>query len=179
MRQTRPELEADSWAFALAVYARPRVAEACLSLQNEAGVDVMLLLMVTFAAVKHRILLAPGEIKALDGVCRPWREQIVWRLRDVRTGLKTGPQPAPSSETEQFRSQVKALELAAEKHENRLLAEHLPLKPPEKETVKPEQLRAVLNDVVMLFAERRETQRNASLSSPIDTIVESAIKDAC
>jgi uncharacterized protein (TIGR02444 family) len=178
MRQPRPEFEADSWAFALAVYARPGVAEACLTLQNEVGVDVMLLLMVTFAAIKHRILLTPEEIKALDEVCRPWREQIVWRLRTVRTELKMGPQPAPSSATEQFRSQVKALELAAEKLENQLLAECLPFKPPEKETISPERLRAALNNVAMLFAERRENQPKCGPSLSIDAIVEAAIQDA-
>ncbi len=96
MAATRPELEADSWAFALAIYAKPGVAEACLTLQNEAGVDVMLLLMAAFAAVKHRLLLTADEIRALDEACRPWREQIVRPLRAVRSGLKTGPRPAPS-----------------------------------------------------------------------------------
>ena len=117
MSAARSELEADSWAFALAIYAKPGVSDACLKLQNEAGVDVMLLLMATFAAVRHRILLTPDEIRALDEACRPWRVQIVWPLRAIRTGLKTGPQPAPSEATEPFRSQVKALELAAEKLE--------------------------------------------------------------
>jgi uncharacterized protein (TIGR02444 family) len=173
-----PELEADSWAFALAVYARPGVAEACLTLQNEAGVDVMLLLMVTFAAVKHRILLTPDEIKALDDACRLWRERIVRKLRTIRTELKTGPQPAPSETTEQFRSQVKALELAAEKLENQLLAECLPLKAPGRETVRPEQLRAVLENVVALFAERRGAIPRSNFSSSIDAIVEGAIQDA-
>src|SRR5580692_6487910 len=115
MRPAGNELEAECWAFALATYARPGVAEACLTLQNEAGVDVMLLLTTTFAAIKHRLLLAPDEIGALNEACRLWREQIVWPLRAIRSGLKTGPQPAPSEATEQFRSQVKALELAAEK----------------------------------------------------------------
>jgi uncharacterized protein (TIGR02444 family) len=178
MRQPRPELEADSWAFALAVYARPGVADACLSLQNEASVDVMLLLMAAFAAVRHRLLLTPDEIKALDEACRLWREQVVWRLRAIRSGLKSGPSPAPSSETEPFRSQVKALELAAEKLENQLLAESLPLRPPEKEIVRPEQLRAVLKNVVAHFAERRGVQPSAHLSSSIDTIVEAAMQDA-
>ena len=178
MRQPQPELEADSWAFALAVYARPGVADACLRLQNEAGVDVMLLLMATFAAVRHRLLLTPDEIKALDEACRLWREQIVGPLRSIRSGLKSGPSPAPSSETEPFRSQVKALELAAEKLENQLLAESLPLRPPEKEIVRPEQLRAVLKNVVAHFAERRGVQPSAHLSSSIDTIVEAAMQDA-
>jgi uncharacterized protein (TIGR02444 family) len=179
MRSPRPELEAECWAFALAIYARPGVAEACLTLQNEAGVDVMLLLTTTFAAVKHRVLLTPDEIRALDEACRLWREQIVWKLRTIRTELKTGPQPAPSEATEQFRSQVKALELAAEKLENQLLVECLPLRSPERETVRAEQLRAVLEDVVSLFAERRGAAPKASFLSSIDTIVEATIRDAC
>jgi uncharacterized protein (TIGR02444 family) len=175
MNPARSEIEADSWAFALTIYARPGVADACLALQNEAGVDVMLLLMATFAAVKRRILLTPDEIKAMDEACRPWREQVVWRLRAIRSELKTGPRPAPTSKTEPFRSKIKALELEAERLENQLLAECLPLKQREKEIVKPEQLRIVLNDVVMHFAVERE----ASLSSSIETIVEAAMPDAC
>jgi uncharacterized protein (TIGR02444 family) len=174
----KPDLEAECWAFALAIYAKPGVAEACLALQDEAGVDVMMLLTTTFAAVKQRLLLAPDEIRALNEACRLWREQIVWPLRAIRSGLKTGPQPAPSEATEQFRSQVKALELAAEKLENKRLVECLPLRPPEKETVRPEQLRTVLENVVSVFAEGRGAAPKASLLSSIDTIVEAAIPAA-
>ena len=172
------ELEAESWAFALALYARPGVAEACLTLQNEADVDVMLLLMATFAAVKHRTLLTPDEIGALDEACRPWREQIVRNLRTIRSELKAGPRPAPNGETEQFRSKVKALELEAEKIENKLLAESLPLSLPRQKAVRPEQLRTVLNDVVMYFADRRGTKADASLSSSIEAIVGASMQDA-
>jgi uncharacterized protein (TIGR02444 family) len=178
MRSPRPDLEAESWAFALALYARPGVANACLILQNEADVDVMLVLMVTFAAVKRRTLLTPDEIGALDEACRPWREQIVRNLRTIRTVLKTGPQPAPSDEAEQLRSRVKALELEAERLENKLLAECLPLRPPGQEAVRPEQLRTVLNEVVMRFADQRGTKTDASFSSPIDAIVGAAMQDA-
>jgi uncharacterized protein (TIGR02444 family) len=178
MRRHRAELGAECWAFALAIYARPGVAEACLTLQNEAGVDVMLLLTTTFAAVKHRLVLTTEEIRTLDEACRPWRVQIVRPLRTIRAGLKTGPQPAPGEATEPFRSQVKALELAAEKLQNKLLVECLPLRPPEKETVRPEQLRTVLGNVVSLFAEGRSTAPKANLAPSIDTIVEAAIPDA-
>ena len=54
MTQPRLELEAESWAFALDIYARAGVADACLTLQNEAGVDVTMMLMVIFAAVRYR-----------------------------------------------------------------------------------------------------------------------------
>lgn len=176
MSASRAELEAESWAFALAVYARPGVAEACLALQNEARVDVMLLLMTAFAAVRHRILLTPDEIRTLDEACRPWREQVVRRLRAIRTELKARPQPAPSSATEPFRSRIKILELEAEKFENQLLAACLPLDQAAEEIVKAEQLRAVLDDVVMHFAVGRNA--NADLASSIDTIVEAAMQDA-
>jgi uncharacterized protein (TIGR02444 family) len=178
MRPASNELETECWAFALAIYARPGVAEACLTLQNETGVDVMLLLTTTFAAVKHRLLLTADEIRALDEACRPWREEIVRPLRTIRSGLKSGPQPAPSEATEQFRSQVKALELAAERLENKLLVECLPLRPPGKETVRPEQLRTVIESVVSFFAEKQDTAPKADLPSSIDTVVEAAIPAA-
>jgi uncharacterized protein (TIGR02444 family) len=178
MTSARSELEAESWAFALAIYARPGVAEACLTLQNEADVDVMLLLMATFAAVRHRNLLTAVEIEALDQACRPWREQIVWRLRAIRTELKTGPKPAPGEATEPFRARIKALELEAEKLENRILAECLPLRSPGQARAGPEQLRAVLDNIVMHFAGKRDIRPDTRLSPSIDVIVEAAIQDA-
>ena len=172
------DLDAESWAFALALYARPGVAEACLTLQSEADVDVMLLVIATFAAVKHRTLLTPDEIGALDAACRPWREQIVRNLRTIRSKLKTGPRPAPDDDTEQFRSKVKALELEAEKLEGKLLAECLPLRPAGRAAVRPEQLRTVLHAVVTYFADRRGTKADASLSSSVEAIVGAAMRDA-
>jgi uncharacterized protein (TIGR02444 family) len=177
MKPSRPELEAESWAFALAIYAKPGVADACLTLQNEMGVDAMLLLMTAFAAAQHRILLTPDEIREMDATCRPWREQIVRKLRTIRTELKAGPRQAPGEATEPFRSKIKALELEAEKLQNRLLAECLPLRP-EQERVKPEQLRSLLNDVVMHFAGQQGSKPDAGMSSPIGTIVAAAIREA-
>jgi uncharacterized protein (TIGR02444 family) len=173
VKPSRPDLEADSWAFALEIYARPGVADACLKLQNEAGVDVMMLLMVAYAAVRHRIFLTASEIRTLDETCRPWREQIVRPIRAIRSGLKSGPLPAPNGETEQFRSKVKAIELAAERLQNQLLAERLPLRPPERDAVDPDELRSVLRSVVMLFLETRG-KPNAELLPSIDEIVEAA-----
>jgi uncharacterized protein (TIGR02444 family) len=174
MKLTRSELEADSWAFALQIYARPGVADACLKLQNEAGVDVMMFLMVAFAAVRHRILLTPSEIRQLDEACRPWHEQIVRPLRAIRSGLKTGPSPAPNGETEELRSKVKAIELASERLQNQLLAECLPLRPPERDMVGPEDLGAVLRNVVAFFLETRGSGKIADLQASISEIVEAA-----
>src|SRR5579871_810862 len=172
MTPAQAELEAESWAFALAIYARPGVAEACLTLQNEAGVDVMMMLMAAFAAVRHRSLLTPAEIEALDAACRPWREQVVRRLRTIRTELKTGLKPTPTEATEPLRSKIKALELEAEKLENRILAESLRLRQPEHAATNPEQLRAVLDNIVMHFAGQRDTR----FSPSIEVIVAAAMQ---
>jgi uncharacterized protein (TIGR02444 family) len=177
MKQSRPDLEADGWAFALHIYAQPGVADACLRLQDEAGVDVMMFLMTVFAAVRHRVLLTPSEIRELDDVCRPWREQIVQPLRAIRARLKTGPLPAPDHATEPFRSTIKAAELAAERLQNRLLAERLPLRPPERDMVVPDDLRSVLRSVAMLALERRPGKPVSDLHASIDAIVDAATQD--
>jgi uncharacterized protein (TIGR02444 family) len=177
MKLSRSELQADSWAFVLDLYARPGVAEACLKLQNEAGIDVMMFLMVAFAAIRRRTLLTPSEIRELDGACRPWREQIVQPLRAVRSGLKSGPPPAPNSETEEFRSKVKAIELASERLQNQLMAEYLPLRPPEQDAVGPEDLRSTLRSVVAFFLETRGSGKIDDLRASIDAIAETATRD--
>jgi uncharacterized protein (TIGR02444 family) len=177
MKQPQLDLDADSWAFALRIYAGPGVADACLRLQDEAGVDVMVFLMIVFAAVRHRVLLTPSEIGELDDACRPWREQIVQPLRVIRGRLKTGPLPAPNGETEPFRSTIKAAELAAERLQNRLLAERLPLRPPERDVLAPEDLRSVLRSVVMLALEKRPGRPLSDLHSSIDAVVDAAMRD--
>ena len=170
-------LEVDSWEFALRIYARPLVAEACLKLQDEAGVDVMMLLFTAFAAVRHQVLLTKLEIRDLDEACRPWREQIVQPLRAIRGRLKSGPLPAPSSETEPFRSTIKTAELVAERLQNRLLTERLPRRSPERDAVSPQDLRCVLGGVVTLALARCGSQQTPNLQSSIDAIVEAAMQD--
>jgi uncharacterized protein (TIGR02444 family) len=138
----------------------------------------MMLLMIAFAAVRHRVLLTDSEIRALDEACRPWRDQIVQPLRAIRSGLKTGPLPAPSGETEQFRTKIKAVELAAERLQNQLLAACLPLRPPERNVVDEEELRSVLRNVVAHFREKRGIEPTADLLSSINEIAAAAAQGA-
>jgi uncharacterized protein (TIGR02444 family) len=177
MKPSPSELEADGWAFALDVYARPGIADGCLSLQNEAGVDVMMLLVIAFAAARLRILLTFAEVGELDQACRPWREQIVWPLRAIRSGLKSGPTPAPSTDTEQFRSKIKTVELAAERLQTRLLIERLPQRPPKPDAVTAEELRTILGCVVSLFIDKRGKTPDAELFPSIDKIVDAVMQE--
>jgi uncharacterized protein (TIGR02444 family) len=177
MTQSRSDVEADGWAFALHLYAQPGVADACLRLQEEAGVDVMMALMTVFAAVRYRVLLTPAEIRELDEACQLWREQIVHPLRAIRTRLKSGPAPAPGSATEPFRSTIKAAELAAERLQNQLLAERLPLRAPERDIVTADDIRSVLRSVVTLALERRPGKPLSDLLPAIDVIADAAMPE--
>jgi hypothetical protein len=85
--------------------------------------------------------------------------------------------PAPDGETEPFRSTIKAAELAAERLQNRLLAERLPLRPPERDILAPEDLRSVLRSVVMLALEKRRGKPLSDLHSSIDAVVDAAMRD--
>ncbi len=148
-------LNEQSWAFALAIYAEPDVATACLRLQDEAGVDVMLLLAVAFAGHRGNPL-ASSDIKEMDEACRPWREQVVRPLRALRIALKAGPQPAPNAGTETLRNQIKASELHAERLANDLLASWLQRRAGKRRVVTPDELHASLCDVVTLAAQTPE-----------------------
>ncbi|HEY0233667.1 MAG TPA: TIGR02444 family protein [Afipia sp.] len=178
MTSSRSDLDADSWAFDLRVYAWPGVADACLTLQDRAGVDVMLLLICAFASVEKRILLTQAEIREIDEACRPWREEVVRSLRLIRKRLKTGPPPAPDDKTEQFRKTIKVAELAAERLQNRLLADRLPLKPAERNAISPEDVRNVLRTVVRLALERQDKGETEIFDHPIDVIVAAAMQHA-
>ncbi|WJR80975.1 TIGR02444 family protein [Bradyrhizobium sp. NP1] len=174
MTAGQPEPNLESWAFALQLYAKPGVADACLRLQAEAGVDVMMLLTAVFAAVRRGIVLEPPAIQDMNEVCRPWREQIVQPLRGLRVALKSGPLPAPTGGSEQLRTQIKAAELAAERLQNDLLTEWLEQKAPAPRPVTHEDVRAVVCSVVLLALEKRESEMNSDILSLVDGIVAAA-----
>jgi uncharacterized protein (TIGR02444 family) len=115
---------AELWRFSLAVYGRPGVAAACLALQDGPGLDVNLLLFCCWAGLRgHR--LAAEELEAAAAVSSPWQRDIVAPLRAIRRRLKQAPGLDPA-ECAALYEQAKALELAAEEAEQRLLAAAVP-----------------------------------------------------
>lgn len=174
--QLNQNLRAESWAFALRIYAEPGVADACLRLQAEAGIDVVMLLMATFAVTRRSIPLTPSDLQDMDDVCRPWREQIVQPLRALRVALKSGPSPAPSPATEGLRTHIKAGELSAEHLQNDMLADWLQHKAPQSRASTREELRAVLRSMVALDSQGRARQPMVDVSSAIDDIVAAAAR---
>lgn len=105
------------WDWALSVYARQPVAEACLHLQDAHGQNVPLLLWAAWAALEGRAV----DPDAAASLVRAWDAEIGAPLRGVRRALKPARAGIADAPREAFREQVKAAELAGE----RLLMENL------------------------------------------------------
>jgi uncharacterized protein (TIGR02444 family) len=99
--------EKSLWEFSVALYARPGVEEACLTLQDRHGLDVNLVMLALWLAASGR---GEGFPAAAVGIAAAWHVTVVGVLRGLRQRLKTAVPPA-----EGLRAEVKAAELAAER----------------------------------------------------------------
>ena len=103
------------WRFSLRFYRQPQVADACIALQEEAGVDVNLLLFLLWHATREREFSA-AEVAELERDVGAWREMTVVPLAhdapgaEIAAGLWWRRQAA-----ELFRTRIKAVELEAER----------------------------------------------------------------
>jgi uncharacterized protein (TIGR02444 family) len=104
----------DFWNFSLRIYAQPKIADACLDLQDRFGADVNLVLFMLWAAAQER-RLDPMEIEKVALFVENWRKHIIAPLRLARRALKAPPRGWPVEETESLRQRVKADELEAER----------------------------------------------------------------
>lgn len=104
------------WEYSVQQYARSGVAEACLALQDEHGLDVNMLLYGAWLASIGR-QPDSAHLEAMSRDIREWRERVVQPLRHLRRQWK-GFAPAA-----QLRDQLQAIELAAERaQQDRMLA---------------------------------------------------------
>ncbi|NWG93418.1 MAG: TIGR02444 family protein [Parvularculaceae bacterium] len=103
-----------------AIYARTGAEPLLLRLQDAHGLNVNMLLWCLWCGTAFR---EPPEIvlrKAIDLSSR-WTLAATAPLRSVRRNLKTPPRQAPPDAARRLRDSVKAVELAAEDIEQRML----------------------------------------------------------
>ena len=111
------------WDFSVRTYRTKGVPDACLSLQNDYGADVNMLLFCAWTGAA----IGPfdGELynRASEYSTR-WAENVVIPLREARTWMKhTGCSVAPMPEDAcmQLREEIKVVEFAAEKMQQEVL----------------------------------------------------------
>ena len=102
------------WQFSLGFYRAPGVADACILLQDEAGVDVNLLFFLLWNASLKR-QFASTDVNSVDSHVAAWRKTAVIPLREIRRALKSATGLIEPGAAELFRTKVKGLELEAER----------------------------------------------------------------
>ena len=103
--------------FSSAVYTAPGVEEECLSLQDDHGVDVNILLFYAYAAVVTQVLLNAQDLANIDQEVAGLRDGVIVPLRTCRRAMKQGIAvlpPEQAAKAQLLRDRVKDIELAAE-----------------------------------------------------------------
>jgi uncharacterized protein (TIGR02444 family) len=113
------------WQFSLRYYRRAEVPAACLSLQDEQGIDVNLLFFILFLAINQRQISA-DEIRRMAACVSEWRTRVVQPLRAIRRDLKSGIAPVDAVAAEALRSAIKRDELQAERLQQEILEREFP-----------------------------------------------------
>lgn len=113
MSPVSPNLTSSLWDFSQRYYARPQVADACLRLQDEQGVNVNLLLWCLWLG-QGGLRLDAARLRSAQKRIHAWDEHYVVPLRQLRRRMKVEFGVADLG-IEQVREQIKKAELSAEK----------------------------------------------------------------
>jgi len=109
------------WAFSLAVYGRPEVEAACLSLQFDHQLDVNVVLFCAWAG-DLGMSLDKATFAAQIAAAGEWQALAVQPIRTLRRRLKNLSVAGLSSEgRDTLRQAIKSAELQAEKLEQSIL----------------------------------------------------------
>jgi len=111
------------WNYSLATYAGPGVADACIFLQDEFGLNVNLLLFCVWSGAEGPGRLESEQIRECINTVRDWQERVVKPLRAVRRYSKDEPVAIPDALRKIFRPNLLAVELDAEHVEQLAIAE--------------------------------------------------------
>ena len=114
MTHTASDAFSLEWNYAVEVYAQPAVAEACLVLQDRAGVDVVVLLHAMYLFAAKGVALDEQALASAEARVGSWRREVTAPLRALRAALKPGFVGLPPASVEQTRQKIKEAELDAE-----------------------------------------------------------------
>lgn len=165
------------WDFSVRTYRTPGVPDACLSLQNEHGIDVNMLLFCCWVGA----VIGEFDGELFDRAREysvSWAENVVIPLRDARTWMKhrgCDLEPVPTDACMALREEIKTVEFAAEKMQQEVL-ESLAVVDQARED-KPGQVIADASANLDLYLECRDVQRDANVNEKLSIIVRAAFPD--
>lgn len=117
------------WQFSLALY--PRVKSACLSLQDEFGANVNLLLLLCLLQ-QRQLSLTNTQLQQLSAILQRFSTQFTQPLRALRK--QSGSDLLSTAQQQQLKQSLLQSELELEKLEQQLLVQYCP---PLANTVSP------------------------------------------
>ena len=163
------------WDFSVRVYGQPRVADACLALQDQHGLDVNLLLYCCWVGAS-RGAIRESDLKSAFEFSAMWSANVVRPLREVRSWMKTTGRQSeciPSADCMEVRADVKATELAAERLQQ-IGLESLSEPAPDRPLSADEQLEATVINLTCYFS-LLNLDRGRVSSGDLATVVVAAI----
>ncbi len=101
------------WEFSLALYDQPNVADSCLRLQDEDGINVNILLWCAWLG-NSGYLLNQHSLDQGQALIDRWNRQYISPLRALRVQMKAD-YGVSDTEIERVRSTIKQAELYAER----------------------------------------------------------------
>ena len=104
----------DFWTFSLATYGADGVAETCIRVQDEMGLDVNLVLYACWLASMGQRMTLP-HCAEIEKRISEWRQRVVLPLRALRRDLRNYP------EATSLRENIKALELQSERRQQDMM----------------------------------------------------------
>ena len=108
------------WSFSLSFYSETEVKKACLDLQERLNADVNMLLFLLYQAGQGK-RLSEAEINRIDQLVHPWRSGVIHPIRSARDNFKQSNNQLTADEKNDFKSQLMATELQAEKLQQTML----------------------------------------------------------
>ena len=165
------------WDFSVRTYRMDGVPNACLSLQNDYGADVNMLLYCCWIGAyigqfDHELFARASAFSTL------WADNVVVPLRSARTWMKQSgcdTEPVPTDTCMQLREEIKSVEFAAEKMQQQVLESLVLIDQSRTDT--PEQM---LKDVVanlMLYSEHTGIEVCENVRRKFSDIVQAAFPD--
>jgi uncharacterized protein (TIGR02444 family) len=164
-------LDGPHWTFALDFYRKPGVAQACLTLQDKLGLNVIMLLFALYLFDRHRYALGTDEIARLEQTVAVWRRDIVVPLRAIRRSLKAQPILTPISVKDQLLGKIEELSIFSEQIELAIMANSLNSTQGCGEVG---DLSKVLDRVVSFYSSESLTESNSEAVAAVETLLAAA-----